>query len=136
MIKISIIVAAYNIENYIRKCIESVVSQLTEETELIVVNDGSTDNTSMLLTELQKKFHFHLVNQSNKGLSGARNSGIKVANGKYLWFIDGDDWITDNALIQLLPHTCFNYDLLTLFVGRIASSDKDIGAEFLVGVRH
>ena len=93
-IKISVIIACYNVEKYLVQCLDSVINQTFENLEIIVVNDGSKDATLTILQEYQSRDkRIIIINQQNQGLSGARNSGIKIATGQYLMFIDSDDWI-------------------------------------------
>lgn len=92
--KVSVIVAAYNIENYINRCIESLVNQTLYDIEIIVVNDGSTDNTLNNIEQYSKQDHrIKVINKSNEGLVAARKSGFEIANGEYVLFVDGDDWL-------------------------------------------
>lgn len=103
MIKLSIIVPCYNIEKYIRRCIESILPQLSADTELIVINDGSTDNSLAILNTIAYG-EKNIIIQSfpNGGLATARNRGIDIAKGKYYWFVDGDDYIQPEAIRILL----------------------------------
>lgn len=96
--KFSIIVAAYNVEKYIEKTIQSITNQSYKNYELIIVNDGSTDKTQEILEKYSSNKQIKIIQQKNMGISGARNSGIKQATGDYIWFIDGDDYIANNAL--------------------------------------
>lgn len=90
----SIIVPVYNVEKYIDRCLKSIVNQSYSDYEIIVINDGSEDNS----IEIAKKYPIKLINQKNSGLSAARNAGIKKATGKYLIFIDSDDFIEKDLL--------------------------------------
>lgn len=90
MIKISIIIPVFNKENYIQTAIESVLSQSFKDFEIIIVNDGSTDNTLEVLSSLTDK-RIRIINQSKSGVSLARNRGIIEANGEYICFLDADD---------------------------------------------
>lgn len=102
MCKVSIIIPAYNIEDYIYKAIESATKQILDEIEIIVVNDGSTDNTSNLVKEeIKKDSRIKLVDLENGGVSRARNIGISIAQGEYIMFLDGDDWLDYNAASDL-----------------------------------
>lgn len=104
---LSIIIPAYNVEDYIEQCLDSIFSGMSEEaaklTEVIVVNDGSTDSTGEILKNYQRKnTSLLVVEKSNGGVSSARNKGIKAANGKYIFFVDGDDYIANGALGKIL----------------------------------
>lgn len=106
MIKVSVIVPVYNGEKFIEECIKNVLNQTLEEFELIIINDGSTDNTLDICkrnSEIDKKIR--IINQENKGVSSARNKGIEQSNGEYICFVDCDDKIEDNYLEELY-NTC------------------------------
>lgn len=97
MVILSIIIPVYNVERYLRRCLDSVFSQIGEKLnyEVIVVNDGSPDNSQAIIDEYaQSHTNMFVINQSNKGLSSARNAGLKQASGKYVWFVDSDDSIS------------------------------------------
>lgn len=94
MAKVSIIVPVYNVEKYLRKCLDSLINQTLKDIEIICVNDGSKDNSPKILEEYAKKDNrIIVINQENAGLSVARNSGIDIAKGEYIGFVDSDDWI-------------------------------------------
>lgn len=102
---LSIIVPVYNVSQYLVKCLDSVLEQDVDKSdyEIIVVNDGSTDNSGEIAKEYADKFeNIILINQINKGLSGARNTGIKAAKGKYIQFVDSDDFLEPNVEKRLL----------------------------------
>lgn len=106
MIRLSIIIPFYNVEQYIAQCLESVYHQdiPEEEYEVICVDDCSPDNSIAIVEEYAKK-HANLVivrNQYNRKLGGARNAGMEVAKGNYIWFIDSDDFIEENCYKELL----------------------------------
>lgn len=91
-VSVSVIVPVYNAENVIRACIESVLNQSFRELELILIDDGSTDNSGVICNEFSKKDNRVItVHQKNTGVSAARNTGINIAKGKYLSFVDSDD---------------------------------------------
>jgi glycosyltransferase involved in cell wall biosynthesis len=102
---LTIVLPVYNVEKYLSKCLDSLLDQdlPQDEYEIIAVNDGSTDDSLRILTEysFQNK-NIKLINQSNRGLSVARNAGISEASGKYLMFIDSDDYIQSNVLKGLV----------------------------------
>lgn len=97
---LSVIIAAYNVGNYIEKCLESLIKQTYKNIEIIVVNDGSTDDTERRIREVIRESsvkNIRLINQQNKGLSSARNEGIKNSKGEYIAFVDGDDYVELDA---------------------------------------
>lgn len=94
MPKVSIIAPVYNVEKYLRKCIDSLINQTLNDIEIICINDGSTDKSLKILKEYKNRdSRIILLNQENSGQSVARNRGIEIAKGEYLGFVDPDDWI-------------------------------------------
>ena len=94
MPKISVIVPVYNVERYLPQCLDSIINQTFRDIEIICINDGSTDNSGIILEEYaQKDSRLKVLNQENQGLSVARNNGIAQATGEYISFIDSDDFI-------------------------------------------
>lgn len=94
---ISIIVPIYKVENYLRRCIDSLIHQNYPDTEIILVDDGSPDKCGTICDEYaQKDARIKVIHQKNGGLSAARNSGIDFAHGDYLMFVDSDDWVETN----------------------------------------
>lgn len=103
--KLSIIIPVYNVENYIQECIESILNQglSYDEFEVILVNDGSTDGSKNLCESIvSENFNIKLINQKNKGQSSARNKGLELAKGDFIFFIDADDYLKPNYLKELL----------------------------------
>ncbi len=99
---ISVIVPVYNVEKYINKCVDSIINQTYKNIEIILIDDGSTDKSCVICDEYIKKDNrIKVIHQENSGLSEARNTGIKIANGKYLAFVDGDDYILEGMLEYL-----------------------------------
>lgn len=99
-IKISFIIPVYNIKNYIEKCVDSILKQNDKLyiKEVIIVNDGSTDGVQTLLNDLENANpEIKVIHKENGGLSSARNAGLNVATGDYIWFVDGDDYIQFNS---------------------------------------
>ena len=91
--KISVILSAYNEEKFIEKAIESVVNQTLKDIEIIIINDGSTDNTlSIINGYANDDSRIKVIDQENIGLGASRNKGMKIATGEYVTFLDGDDW--------------------------------------------
>ncbi len=92
---LSIIVPVYNVEQYLQECVESLLAQTFSRTEIILVDDGSTDSGSQICDNLAKRdSRVIVVHQNNKGVSAARNAGLEIAKGKYISFVDGDDFVT------------------------------------------
>lgn len=108
-IDLSIIMPAYNVEKYIKSCIESIITQKTKyHYELIIVNDGATDSTDEIIRNIKDE-HIKYIVQNNKGLSGARNTGINNSVGKYIMFVDSDDVLCDGS-IELMMDAVVNYN--------------------------
>lgn len=100
---ISIIVAAYNIEEYLPRCLESLLTQSYGNIEIIVVDDGSRDNTGLICDQYaQKDKRVKVIHQKNQGLSGARNSGLLKAKGDFIGYVDGDDWVERDMYRDML----------------------------------
>ena len=99
----SIIVPVYNSENYLKKCLDSLLNQSYTDFEVILINDGSTDKSRDICEQYSDNdFRIKTVNKDNGGLSSARNVGMSVAKGKYITFVDSDDKIYPNSLIDIL----------------------------------
>lgn len=115
---LSIIVPMYNVELYVEKCLLSCMRQDVPhcDYEIIVVNDGSTDNSLEIAENVASQFdNIKIYSQSNSGLSVARNTGLEHAHGKYVWFVDSDDWIENNCLKEIVRCLCTNgLDILQL----------------------
>lgn len=104
---ISIIVPIYNVEQYLEKCIDSIVNQTYTNLEIILVDDGSPDNCPAICDEWKKRdSRIRVIHKENGGLSDARNAGLAVATGEYLGFVDSDDWIHKGMFSSLLK--CMN----------------------------
>lgn len=101
--KISVIVPVYNVENYLEKCLNSLVSQTLQEIEILVINDGSKDNSQQIINQFQEKFpeKIKAFSKENGGLSDARNFGIDRAIGEFLAFVDSDDYVSENMLQEM-----------------------------------
>ena len=94
MEKISIVIPVYNVELYLRRCLDSVCNQTFKNLEIICVNDGSTDTSALILEEYAKKDNrIKVIHQKNQGLSVARNVGMREVTGQYCAFLDSDDFI-------------------------------------------
>ena len=101
-IKISVIVPCYNVEKYLDDCLKSLLNQSFKDFEIICINDGSKDSTLEILKKYEKSDkRIKVINQSNHGVSVARNAGVENSSGEYLTFIDSDDWVNANYLEKL-----------------------------------
>lgn len=98
---ISVIIPAYNVEKYIKTCLDSLINQTYSNFEIIVINDGSTDRTEEVLKNYQSNFNLRIYSQKNGGISAARNQGLKLANGELICFIDSDDSVKSDYLEKL-----------------------------------
>lgn len=115
-IKISVIVPVYNVENYIDRCMKSLLEQKLKKIEIILVDDGSTDQCPQICDHYAENYeHVKVIHKNNEGLGKARNSGLEVAKGEYVAFVDSDDYLADDALENL-------YQL-----GKINDADTIIG---------
>lgn len=108
-LKLSIIIPMYKVERYIAECLYSCLKQgvFYKDFEILCVDDGSPDKSVFIAKEFAKKYvNISIVNQQNKGLSEARNTGLKAARGEYVWFVDSDDWIEPFCLDKILSDLC------------------------------
>ncbi len=100
---ISVIIPVYNVEEYLHKCVDSVINQTYKNIEILLIDDGSTDSSGRICDEYSAKDErIRVIHQQNGGLSVARNTGIDASNGDYIYFLDSDDYIAENALEILL----------------------------------
>lgn len=117
MPKFTLIIPVYNVEAFLRQCLDSVLNQTFSDWEAVCVNDGSTDGSAAILEDYAAKDNrFQVVTQSNGGLSAARNTGLEAAKGEYILFLDSDDWLVENAL-KVLSTNLSGEDMLC-FSGR------------------
>ena len=123
--KFSLIIPAYNVEKYIKKCLDSVLNQTYTNYEIIIINDGSTDNTSKILESYKSNKKIKIINQENKGLSRARNLGVSNAKGDYILFIDSDDFI-EKELLEILNKTIKDEDLIRFQIRTLDETNKII----------
>lgn len=112
---LSIIIPVYNVELYLKNCLDSILNQNINNYEIILINDGSTDNSSIICDEYVNKYsNIKVIHKSNGGLSDARNNGLKIAKGKYILFIDSDDFIEPESLKNIIKYTVNNVDIIFL----------------------
>lgn len=130
--KISIIIPVYNVAQYLPACLDSVLGQYFPDFEVICVNDGSTDDSLVILEEYAAKHpQLKIINQGNAGTASARNHGVVEAKGDYVWFVDSDDWVEKDAL-QILSQNITNEDILC-FSGRryFETDDSTEASDFM-----
>ena len=114
MYKYTIIIPIYNSEKYIKKCLESVINQTFNNYEVILVNDGSIDDSEKIIDEYASKYNFiKKINQKNAGVSSARNIGVEEASGEFFTFVDSDDYIDENLLQTIDENIKENIDVLS-----------------------
>ncbi len=124
MDKITIIVPIYNVEKYLRQALDSVVCQTYKNLEVLLIDDGSTDNSSKIAEEYAKKDkRFIVIHQANKGLSGARNTGLDKATGKYIMFLDSDDFFDETACETL--YNCIESTNADYVIGNYTNTNED-----------
>lgn len=102
--RLTIIVAIYNAENYLEQCLESLLKQVSVNDEIILINDGSIDNSLEICKKYKKRFfecNIIIVNKKNEGISVTRNYGLNISNGDYILWIDADDWINENYIFEI-----------------------------------
>ena len=108
---ISVIIPVYNVEKYLEKCLNSVINQTYKNLEIIVIDDGSTDNSGKICDEYAKKdSRIIVIHTENGGVSSARNKGLEVAKGEYIGFVDSDDYIEDN-MYEILYRNLVKFDV-------------------------
>ena len=129
MDEISIIIPVYNTSKYIKKCLDSIANQTFKNLEIIIVNDGSTDDSEDIIKQWIKKNNnvkIKYFNKENEGLSEARNFGVKKAEGRYISFIDSDDYIEQNLYENLKKYMDDNIDLIKFKMKMINESGEII----------
>ena len=109
---VSVIVPIYNSEQYLHRCIDSIVNQSYKDIEIILINDGSTDNSGEICNEYAViDNRIKVMNTQNNGPAAARNIGIENSKGKFIFFVDSDDFIENDALKLLIESYCSVYNL-------------------------
>ena len=99
---LSVIVPVYNVEKYLKRCLESILVQSWNDYEIILVDDGSTDSSAQICDLYAEKYEMiRVIHKENKGLSDTRNRGIEEASGEYVYFPDSDDWLEPNTFSEL-----------------------------------
>ena len=124
MAYVSVIVPVYNVENYLEKCVQSILSQSLKEIEIILIDDGSTDNSGKIcdkFSSIDKRIK--VIHQQNEGLSAARNKGILVASAPYIMFVDSDDWVEPDFCKRPYEIAVCNSVDIVLFMCRYVHRD-------------
>lgn len=122
--KFSVVIPVFNVEAYLRDCLDSVLSQTYDDWQAICINDGSTDGSADILNEYAAhERRMKVITQPNGGLSAARNAGIKAAEGEYVLFLDSDDWLEENAL-EILSMNLEDEDMLCFSGRRYFESER------------
>ena len=128
MPKISVIIPVYNTEKYIEKCLESLAKQEMQDFEVIVVNDGSTDNSKKVIKNYMQnsKLNVKYLEKENGGLASARNYGVERASGKYISFLDSDDYLDKNLFSELEKYIDKDIDLIKFKMKKVNEKGKVI----------
>ena len=125
MPKLSIIVPVYKVEQYLHKCIGSILSQTFTDFELILIDDGSPDRSGEICDEYAAKDNrIIVIHQKNRGVSAARNAGLDIAQGEYIGFVDSDDWIEPEMYESMLFNKYMEFDIVT--VGAKSYEDNNV----------
>lgn len=110
---LSIVIPVYNVEKYIDGCINSIIENYCNGVEVILVDDGSKDNSSKICDKYVEKYQYiSVIHKENGGLSSARNAGIRKAKGDYIWFVDSDDYVKEGSIEKIINHTLNNTNLI------------------------
>lgn len=135
MCEVSVIIPVYNVEEYLERCINSALEQTYTDYEVILINDGSTDNSGLICDRYARQYDsVKVINQENKGLALARKAGIDKAKGRYVIFVDSDDWIHKDMLkrmYQKMKETqsqivCCKYKIVSENVKKIVDTKKSV----------
>lgn len=125
MVKVSFIVPVYNVEKYIAQCVESLCNQAEKSVEIILVDDGSTDESLKICREYEKRDgRIKVIHQANQGANIARNKGLMEATGKWVCFVDGDDWVENNICTGLKKYLEQSYDIIFYSYNKVYKGKK------------
>ncbi len=131
--KLSIVIPVYNVEKYIEKCLDSIFTQgLKDNIEVIIVNDGTPDKSMDIVYKYTKTYPLTIINQQNQGLSTARNNGLKVAHGEYIWFVDSDDTLLPGSIdkITKVLNSHIGIDVIATILLQQKESDGTTALEY------
>lgn len=124
---ISIIIPVYNVEKYLQECLDSIVNQDACNYEVILIDDGSTDGSSKICDEYSDRYvQIKVIHKKNEGVSSARNAGLDVAKGEWIWFVDADDYVSDSSLPILSTTTQCDCDIIFHGLNRVLENGKII----------
>ena len=133
-IKISVIVPVYNVEKYIRQCLESIINQTYKNLEIIIVNDGTRDNSMKIVEEYLSDERIRVINKENGGVASARNRGIEEVTGEYISFVDSDDWLELNTYEKLVD-IIENEDIIAFNYNRVDNEAQKILKKNYINMR-
>lgn len=123
---VSVIIPVYNVEKYLPKCLDTVINQTYKNLEIILVDDGSPDNSGKICDEYAgKDSRIKVIHKENGGVSSARNVGINTTKGNWIAFIDSDDWIEENYVEELLKNTSKDIDIVQCGYNRVVENKKE-----------
>ena len=130
-ISIAIVIPVYNVENYVKQTLDSVKKQISNPDEVIVINDGSTDNSGNIITSYNHLENWRIIHKNNQGLGLTRNYGRTIAKSEYIYFLDSDDIIKNNLVLRLRELIQKNNkpDMI-LFSGETFSDEKLVTNNF------
>ena len=139
--RISFIIPVYNVEKYLNECVESILAQITDDCEIILVDDGSSDNSGAICDMyVENDFRIKVVHQKNGGLAAARNTGLDHAQGEYVAFVDSDDYLDGHCIAEILnwissggADICFMRAMKVFRDGKQQLLDDEINSEMLKG---
>ncbi|MBE6501043.1 MAG: glycosyltransferase [Methanobrevibacter thaueri] len=136
MYDVSVVIPVYNVEKYLKECLDSVCNQTLENIEIICVNDGSTDSSLDILNDYaERDGRIKIISQSNRGLGASRNTGLREASGKYVYFLDSDDYIDLTCLEKLVSNADSNDSDVVLFKFQNVDDHKNLhkrGVDFKI----
>lgn len=133
---VSIIVPVFNVEKYVSRCIDSLIEQSYKNLQIIIVNDGSTDDSLQIIDKYNDP-RIEIINKKNGGLSSARNEGLKYVKGDYITFVDSDDWI-DKSMIEIMVNQAKKYGAEIVCIEELITdgNTKQKNSDGSVGVYH
>ena len=132
---VSVIVPVYNVEDYLEQCLESVISQTFGNIEIICVDDGSTDRSGEILEKFaEADSRIIVIHKKNGGLSSARNAALSRVKGKYICFVDSDDWLESNAVKEMVSHMTDEIDIVV--AGSYIDDKAGVSAESIEKIKN